>query len=571
MNLNFLSSIIFFISFNSSAIADSFIVNNTNNSGPNSLREAIEQSNSVFGQDTIYINTSGIINLESSLPNINDNLVIIGSNPQLINIHRNSPDTFRIFTINSGKSTWIKGITISNGKVVNGQGGGIKNGGIFLELDNCNILDNSVSGINNTGQGGGIFSIGTLLIQNCSIKGNSAFQSGGTMQDGFGGGIFSPSTVNISNCTFTENFATTSGGGLYNQAGNITITNSTFYNNYSEYGGGLINDGILTLKSCTIANNTATGSGGGLHTFYSTTLNIENTIVADNNGPSSSPDISGTITSQGNNLIGNTTGATILGTPTGNLLNISPLLDSLSNNGGQTFTVALLSGSPAIDAANSNAPIIDQRGFFRDTSPDIGSFEYGAEPPIPVELTSFNASIEGKIVFLIWSTATEVNNKGFEIERSINDTWGKITFISGMGTTTRISNYSYTDNLPAIFPNNIFIKYRLKQIDHNGSYIYSDVISLESDLVPDKYSLSQNYPNPFNPNTRINYSIPERSFVIIKVYNLLGKEIATLVNEEKAVGNYEVEFSADNHSSGVYFYKIQAKGFTDIKKFILMK
>jgi len=352
--------------------ASNYIVDNLNDSGPNSLRAAITASNGLSGKDTISIvvigTIIGTINLDSALPIITSDLVIIGPGPQSLNVHRNATSNFRIFEINYGVSVWMEGITVSNGKIVNGQGGGIRSNGSLLSIRNCHILDNSVNGINNTGQGGGIFSAGAVELNDCTFRGDSAIQTGGTTEDGFGGGIFSQSTITINNCTFYDNFASTSGGGLYHQSGTAQLTNCTFYNNTATSGGGLINAATLTLKSCTITNNKAFGSGGGVRTFYSTTLNSENTIIAANNGPGSSPDFSGTLVSQGNNLIGNTNGVNITGNTSGNILNVNPMLDTLSLNGGPTLTVALLFNSPAINAGNSNSPLTDQRGFLRDIS-----------------------------------------------------------------------------------------------------------------------------------------------------------------------------------------------------------
>jgi len=144
--------------------------------------------------------------------------------------------------------------------------------------------------------------------------------------------------------------------------------------------------------------------------------------------------------------------------------------------------------------------------------------------------------------------------------------YGKnIAFVEGYGTTTETHNYSYVDaNLTA----GKYL-YRLKQIDFNGQYEYSDVVEVE--LIPVQYALFQNYPNPFNPSTKITYTIPELSFITLKVYDVLGKEIATLVNEEKPAGNYEVEFDSSELTSGIYFYRLQAGSFVETKKMILLK
>ena len=187
---------------------------------------------------------------------------------------------------------------------------------------------------------------------------------------------------------------------------------------------------------------------------------------------------------------------------------------------------------------------------------------------VPVELTSFTGVQNGSTVTLNWSTATELNNRGFNVERSeLNqNNWQSIGFIEGNGTSTTPHAYTFSDkNLNAGSYN-----YRLKQVDNDGSSKYINLAESFT-IQPGTYSLSQNYPNPFNPTTMIKYSVPERNQVTIKIYNVLGSQVATLVNEVKPAGSYEVNFNASNLSSGVYYYTISAGKFTSTKKMILMK
>ncbi|MCW9066440.1 MAG: T9SS type A sorting domain-containing protein [Ignavibacteriaceae bacterium] len=188
-------------------------------------------------------------------------------------------------------------------------------------------------------------------------------------------------------------------------------------------------------------------------------------------------------------------------------------------------------------------------------------------PPgtIPVELTSFAASVNPGSVTLSWSTASETNNQGFEIQRTIGSDFYTIGFVEGNGTTTEINNYSYTDrNLTA---GNY--SYRLKQIDFNGRYEYSNVINV--DVAPEQFELSQNYPNPFNPSTTINFSIPQSSIVTLKVFNTLGQEVKTLVNQNMESGVHSISFDASELNSGIYFYKLDAGQFTEVRKMTLIK
>lgn len=193
---------------------------------------------------------------------------------------------------------------------------------------------------------------------------------------------------------------------------------------------------------------------------------------------------------------------------------------------------------------------------------------------VPVELTSFTASAQSGYVKLNWSTATETNNRMFEIERrQENSDFVLIGFVEGNGTTTERQEYSYIDR--DVTTGKYY--YRLKQIDFDGTFEYSSEI--EVDAAPTSFSLEQNYPNPFNPSTKIKYSIPsviasgakQSLLVTLKVYDVLGNEVATLVNEEKPAGIYEVTFNASGLSSGVYFYSIRAGDFVETKKMILIR
>jgi hypothetical protein len=192
---------------------------------------------------------------------------------------------------------------------------------------------------------------------------------------------------------------------------------------------------------------------------------------------------------------------------------------------------------------------------------------------VPVELTSFSALLKGKDVKLNWQTATEVNNYGFEILRlaqNDKDSWVKIGFVNGHGNSNSTKNYSFIDKDVS----NGSYNYRLKQIDSDGKYEYSPTVEVTVNNVPRQFELSQNYPNPFNPSTIISYSLPSKEFVQLRVFNVLGNEIITLVNEVQEAGNYKVEFNASKvnvSTSGVYFYRLEAGSFIDSRKMTLVK
>ena len=198
---------------------------------------------------------------------------------------------------------------------------------------------------------------------------------------------------------------------------------------------------------------------------------------------------------------------------------------------------------------------------------------------VPVELTSFAAKTSTGSVNLRWETATEVNNSGFEVVRKISDSWEKIGFVKGNGTSSQYSYYTFKDNVSNLTENKA--AYRIKQIDLNGSFKYSKEIEVELIVGPKAYTLFQNYPNPFNPSTTIRYALPSESNVKISVYNITGQLIKELVNSEQPTGNYEVTFNTNGNgvqlSSGIYFYTIEAnavdgsRSFRQTKKMVLMK
>ena len=184
----------------------------------------------------------------------------------------------------------------------------------------------------------------------------------------------------------------------------------------------------------------------------------------------------------------------------------------------------------------------------------------------PVELISFQARIEGGFVKLNWETATEHNNYGFNIERSIDKIkWQNIGFVGGYGTGTIPHNYSFVDS--SCLSGKAY--YRLKQIDLDGSFTYSREIEVEID--PADFSLSQNYPNPFNPVTRINYSISEKSPVCMVIYNMLGQKVSTLVDETQLPGDYSVDFDGTKLASGIYIYQLTSGNKVLTRKMLLLR
>jgi len=251
-----------------------------------------------------------------------------------------------------------------------------------------------------------------------------------------------------------------------------------------------------------------------------------------------------------------------------------------STDGGATFTNELLSTQPS----TTNIPNGDVR--FGDyinidfvggnivpvwTDERAGGFDMdiytGLIPPIvPVELISFTHRIVNGKVILDWVTATELNNLGFEIQRSTdNNIFVTVGFVEGNGNSTSNKYYSFTDE-------NIIGKvfYRLKQVDYDGSYNYSQIIEVDGVNVT-TIQLEQNYPNPFNPATTIKYQLGNDSFVNLKVFNVLGEEVAELVNKFQKAGNHQLTFNAENLPSGMYVYKLTSGNYVESKKMLLLK
>ena len=195
---------------------------------------------------------------------------------------------------------------------------------------------------------------------------------------------------------------------------------------------------------------------------------------------------------------------------------------------------------------------------------------------VPVELVSFNAQVGKNGVTLAWETASELNNRGFEVERNYNGTWATIGFVEGKGTTTEYNKYSYNDN-----PNTLSsVSYRLKQVDFNGQHSYSKVVNVDFGTMPTEFSLSQNYPNPFNPSTQIKFALPFDSKVKVTIYSINGEVVKVLVDGEYTAGVHSASFSTTSGnglSSGIYLYSITAvsndgkSNFTQTKKMVLLK
>ncbi len=414
------------------------------NDGATSLREAIAYANENATEDTITFDPSlawRTIRLMSGELTITDPTrmtTIAGLGAYQLTVSGN--DTSRVFHIASGATVHISGLTITQGRALDtGQGdldgssGGISNEGT-LALADCTVCENTAAY-----DGGGIGNGGVLTIVGSTLSENSAAQ--------YGGGIANTGTLTIANSTLSENSATGGGGGIAD-GGTSSITNCTLFGNSAYLGGGVLTVGMSTITGCTLAQNSATGGGSGIYNYEdSATIILNNTMVADNHGNTSSPDIYGTAMAECS-LIGDNTGSDLAEAPVGapdangNLIGgpihgiIDPMLRELSDNGGPTQTLALLPGSPAIDVG-SNALIptgvtTDQRGYARIVSGtvDMGAYEFPGDDATPPTLT-IGFPVDGAVYGLTsWTdllegTATDTGGAGpWKIEVSVRQATG---------------------------------------------------------------------------------------------------------------------------------------------------
>ena len=331
----------------SPARGDTLTVTSTADSGAGSLRQAI--ADAAPGDTVDLTGLSGVITLTSGRLSIGKDLTISGPGAAALAIDGNASSP--ILDVGSGVTASVLGLTITNG--------------------------------NNTSHGGGIRNRGALALTNSTVSGNSTdITGGGIWISGFG------STLTLTNSTVSGNTAF-NGGGIWNNSNTtVTLTNGTVSDNTAtNNSGGILNAGTLTLTNSTVSDNMANRSVGGILTSgLAGPVSFKNTIIAGNSAASGSPDCSGTMISQGHNLVQDTSGCTITGDLTGNITGQDPLLGPLADNGGPTLTHALDPNSPAIDSGDDSvlgAPLnltTDQRGLSRlhGAHVDIGAYEYGA-------------------------------------------------------------------------------------------------------------------------------------------------------------------------------------------------
>jgi hypothetical protein len=422
-----------------------------------------------------------------------------------------------------------------------------------VKVDNCLFFNNTVDRGGNLLIGG---FIDDFIISNSIFSGNTA-----TLRTA--GFLFSDHVNGeVSNCLFTSNHALNGSSASSIGSGSIvSFINCTFAYNSGGAALTLRNDArsVLVnnifwgnLRSSIIMNAVNDSTPGNLTINYSDIqYGLDSIVVNDT--------------------------VSIVNWGTANI-DADPFFADTINYHLSDSSLCIGTGIDSIQIAGIwyIAPPTDIEGITRPTPPgsmpDIGAWENERSLPIPVELKSFTATLQANKVTLNWITVTELNNLGFEIERKIMiDTkgeWTRIGFVKGYGTTTEKQRYQYVDKISDLKATSLI--YRLKQLDFDGSYEYSEEVFVDNPVLVD-YALHQNFPNPFNPTTTIKYSIPKKSQVELAIYNTIGEKVDLLVNEEKSAGTYEVEFNSQGLTSGIYFYQLKSDDYIKTKKMVLLR
>ncbi len=469
-----------------------------------------------------------------------------------------SPVMADCFMYKCGRGVQLSG---SNAQVLNTRIERVYEYGILINLNSNPLIEGNTLAFNNTENTSaknqisiGLQGNNSPVIRNNTIYGGWSVRTGGISLWVSGAGSFSNAIIE--------------GNTIFNNSFGMTMLSSS---------NGVIN---AVIKNNLIYNNNLNPD-----------VNVSGSGININGSPFNAPIITG------NEIFGNWWGVTIQnGTVVqpgpnpnlGNIENANPDDDGLNiiYNNIQPAGVFDLYNNCTNDiwAQNNDWRVYDSVSieahiFHKVDNPNHGLVKFMPfSPYIPVELVSFTASAKESNVLLEWTTATETNNHAFEIERrsQLADKgsfagWNNAGIVYGSGTSTQPVLYSFVDEK---LPPGIY-NYRLKQIDVDGSFEYSQTIEVEV-TAPAEFILFQNYPNPFNPATKIKFEIPGKarndiSLITLKVFDVLGREVATLVNEYKEAGKHSVEFNATGLPSGVYFYRLNAGSFSETKKMILLR
>ena len=491
-----------------------------------------------------------------------------------------------VFRIESAITVAFQNLTITNGNANGGGASGLEDGGgvyinntgsVTVTFTNVTITNNK-----STDDGGGVFisgNAGSVSFTDCVISNNEANNS--TIA-GQGGGIFNvgADVFNLTRCTINGNSAGDEGGGVYSsESGSVVkIINCTVFNNTASntnsttsWGAGLslINATSFDVINCTIVNNTflansTTRQGAGVF-LGNGALTFTNTIVANNSGATGGQDVyahtgSATqITSLVEDCADDDGGGTC---PTFSYTSDANIATSASACGLQSYFV--ITGSDAEDngtAPSGDIPTDDICGLTRAAPHDIGSYDVNGTGAAPVELVNFVVENQNGIILLTWKTASEVNNEGFDIERSADGRdWETIGFVAGAGTSLELEYYTFEDTRPIDGIN----YYRLKQMDFDGVEEYHRVVSVD---MSQGLNLTV-FPNPGKKEVTLRLSEPVEEEAQILIYDTMGRlidqqnispftnYIPLNINHLTQSGLYLIQFQSGQKSESVYFRKL---------------
>ncbi|MCO6474488.1 MAG: T9SS type A sorting domain-containing protein [Melioribacteraceae bacterium] len=485
------------------------------------------------------------------------------------------------------------------------------NNGNFTNADNAWLIIGSPDGIASSGSSGNIQSSGTRTFHTGGkyyYNGTSAQVTGSglpatvrNLKIEKGTGVTLNSGASVTDTLALNEGALTTGANILTlgtsaaSVGTLTRTNGKIIGNFKRWiAAETVNDILFPIgtannyRPANISFTSAPTTGGTLTTFF-TSSNPGTAGLPLNDGEANIQNIGQdgywTITPD-DGLSGGTYNIDLTADGFSGIVDYTKLHLLKRENSGSNWTA---SGTHSVCTGTNECPGLHRVGLGSFSEFGVGST---SENPLPVELTYFEGTATEEGVMLSWETETEVNNYGFEIlcfsqndshseDQSDEESWEKIGFAQGHGNSNSPKYYSYKDEKSGSGT----ISYRLRQIDTDGKFEYSEIVVIEIDeRLPTKFELYQNYPNPFNPSTRIKFDIPD--FIAspdrigtkqsvqtsLKIYDILGREVTTLVNDYLKPGNYEVNFDGSNLSGGVYFYRIKAGNeYQSVKKMLLLK
>jgi len=570
----------------------------------------VNLTNCTFTGNTSSSSAAGIVLTKQSTGNISAalrNCTISGNNPGGLGIFGGASATLLNTIVAGNVSSDVSGAIVTAGSTNNLIGNGTGMTGISNSV-NGNQVGTSPAPINARlaalGSYGGATQTVALLPGSPAINAGTASGAPATDQRG----ISRVGTTDIG-AFESRGFTITATGGspqttLVSTAFPVALQASVT-SSFSEP----VNGGVITFTppgsgaSCTFGTNPVTIARGNVSTTATANSTFGSYVVtasasgittpasyslvnlaAQPTGSSGIPNLS-TLPTHPPNITVNFTPASP--TPTGYLVvrrpSITPRTDPAD---GTAYTVGnVFSGQTVVSVGTATSftdnTVTFGESYFYDVYPFNGSgaainyFQSGVQTnataltALPVELSDFKAQQHERGVELVWTTASEKNNAGFEVQRrtenSAGASWSVLGFVKGNGTTSEAKSYSFVDRTASGKA-----QYRLKQVDFDGAFEILPTVEVDAGL-PRSFELAQNYPNPFNPSTAISYQLPISSEVRLKVYDMLGREVATLVNGRQEAGRYSVSWNAAGFASGVYFYRLQASNFVETRKMMLVK